>query len=220
MKGIRIDKIMNEIWKDIEGYEGFYKISNFGRVKSLKRKDTKGRTVRERILKPCIVDGYYSVTLYKDIRKIFKIHRLIAMAFIPNIENKPFINHIDGNKKNNSIDNLEWVTNQENIKHAFKIGLIKGRKGKFNPMYGKKFNQEHRDKIGKSRDYKKAGDHILAKKVRCITTNEVFDCIKSASETYKVDKSSISKCCKGKQRTAGKHPVTNESLTWEYLIYL
>jgi hypothetical protein len=80
-----------------------------------------------------IVNNYNTVTLYHNkARKDFKVHRLVAMCFIPNKQNKPFVNHIDGNKLNNNIDNLEWCTHIENVVHAIKNGLINS-KGELNP---------------------------------------------------------------------------------------
>ena len=84
----------------------------------------------ETYLKEVLNDGYYSIGLRKDGKRFkAKIHRLIAQAFIPNPENKPFVNHIDGNKQNNCIENLEWVTGSENVRHAWQIGLNKSQKG-------------------------------------------------------------------------------------------
>ena len=118
-----------EIWKDIEDFEGYYQISNLGNVKSLQRlaKNKDGhRIVKERILRQTKAGaGYLTVMLSKKQiaqRKI--IHRLIALYFIPNPQNKPCINHIDGNKLNNCINNLEWCTYLENNIHAYKNGLI------------------------------------------------------------------------------------------------
>lgn len=113
---------MKEIFKDIDGTGGQYQVSNLGRVKSLKHSK---RNREDIILKP-IVDhkGYYYINIYINGKHSTpRIHRLVAKAFIPNLENKPQINHIDGDKSNNSINNLEWVTNQENQIHAYKIGL-------------------------------------------------------------------------------------------------
>ena len=118
-----VENLPDEIWKDVVGYEGIYKISNFGRVKSFKQ----NKVV---ILKKVLNDGYYSIGLRKDGKRFkAKIHRLIAQAFIPNPDNKPFVNHIDGNKQNNCIENLEWVTGSENVRHAWQIGLNKSQKG-------------------------------------------------------------------------------------------
>lgn len=108
--------------KDITGYEGLYKISEDGYVFSVRR---------NKIMKPS-VDGwkYRQIYLSKSgITTRFSLHRLIAKYFIPNPENKPNINHIDGDKGNNCISNLEWCTQSENIRHAFDNGLCKGLKG-------------------------------------------------------------------------------------------
>jgi hypothetical protein len=115
---------MQEIWKDIEGYEKYYQVSNLGGVKSLTRKMIRSngiiQTFKERILKPCTdTKGYLSVVLSKNNKaNSFRIHRLVAKHFVPNIERKPQVNHIDGDKLNNNFNNLEWCTNKENQKHA------------------------------------------------------------------------------------------------------
>ncbi|UUW40520.1 homing endonuclease [Enterococcus phage vB_Efm_LG62] len=107
---------MKELWKDIKGYEGLYQVSNLGRVKRLKGKYIS----TERILKPTKhTTGYLRVKLCKNnVRFNKKIHRLVAEAFIPNPENKPQVNHIDEDKTNNIISNLEWMTAKENINHG------------------------------------------------------------------------------------------------------
>ena len=114
---------MKEIWKDIKGYEGLYQISNTGKIKSLERyKDnhSKKQLVKEKIRKQIISKtGYYTCMLTKNGNlKLFKVHRIVAEAFIPNPNNYPIINHIDGNKLNNNVSNLEWCTRSENQKHA------------------------------------------------------------------------------------------------------
>lgn len=101
---------MTEIWRSIPNYEGLYEISNFGRVKSLKRN----------IIRKAHPDGsgYLKIDLYKNnIQKTFKIHRLVAIVFIKNLEGYTQVNHIDGNILNNKVTNLEWCTPSENIKH-------------------------------------------------------------------------------------------------------
>ena len=113
---------MIEIWKDVESYEGLYRVSNYGVVISHKKNVPV-------VLKPWIHQGYAHVELFmKNKGKINKVHRLVAKAFIPNPENKPQVNHIDGNKMNNELDNLEWSTPQENIDHAYSIGIMGPRK--------------------------------------------------------------------------------------------
>lgn len=114
-----------EIWKAVADSNGEYHISNHGRVKSYK-------CGKERILKPYLLGGglpYYAYSLHiKNKRKICKVHRLVALAFIPNPENKPQVNHKDGNKLNNHIDNLEWMTSKENHQHAWDTGLFEGKR--------------------------------------------------------------------------------------------
>jgi hypothetical protein len=109
-----------EIWKDIEGFEGLYQVSNLGRVKSLERKATFGRSwliVKEKILKNKGKEGHYHcVNLYNNIVKNYRrdVHRLVAIAFIPNPNNYPLVMHKDDNKHNNSVDNLIWGTHKMN----------------------------------------------------------------------------------------------------------
>lgn len=109
-----------EIWRDVVGYEGLYQVSNLGRVRSFHKNKVK-------ILKFAISPfGYLRVILSKDFQKKNRnIHILVAQAFIPNPEGKTQVNHIDGNKENNHVSNLEWVTPSENINHAFEKGLSK-----------------------------------------------------------------------------------------------
>lgn len=115
----------NEIWKDIDGYGGFYQVSNLGRIKSLARNTKNGHCKKDKILKNSVdKKGYVVAELRKDNkRKSYKVHRLVAETFIYNQYNKPQINHKDGNKQNNNVENLEWCTNSENQIHAYKNKL-------------------------------------------------------------------------------------------------
>lgn len=142
---------MIEVWKDVQGYEGYYQVSNLGRVKNLERKIPSGycmRTIPERVLKNNVNEfGYLYVILYKDTKpKKHKIHRLVANAFIDNPESKRCVNHIDGNKQNNCVENLEWATHSENMKHASEKNLwVSWNKGKH--YKGKEHSEETKKKI-------------------------------------------------------------------------
>lgn len=108
----------DEIWKDIEGYENYYRVSNMGRVLSVIK--TKHIILKQRITK----HGYCAVNIRNEQNKRnVLVHRLIADAFISNTENKPEVNHINGIKSDNKAVNLEWCTRKENCSHAYKIGL-------------------------------------------------------------------------------------------------
>lgn len=185
---------MKEVWKDIKDYEGLYQVSNLGRVKSLPRKrvtPTKGTYYSvEKILKPGITDrGYQQVALCKDSKlKRCLIHRLVAQTFIPNSNNYPEVNHKDENKVNNVVENLEWCTS------------------KYNANYGTRKERLKEKSINKP-----------GKRVICITTGEVFETLSKASKATKTDASDIGRCCKGKRKSAGKHPVTGEKLIWKFL---
>jgi hypothetical protein len=113
---------MNETWKPVRGYENSYEVSDLGRLRSLDRavKNNKGiANLRGKVLKLSYSNGgYYS---YRFKGKTIRLHRIVAQSFVTNPENKPQVNHIDGNRKNNMVNNLEWVTNRENKIHGIKL---------------------------------------------------------------------------------------------------
>jgi hypothetical protein len=115
--------VMN--WKNVVGYEGYYRVSDSGNVISVTRYDRLGR-LKVGVIKRTIIQnsGYKVVNLKVDgEQKNHLVHRLVAEVFIPNPDNKKFVNHINGNKLNNEVSNLEWCTRSENMKHATEIGL-------------------------------------------------------------------------------------------------
>lgn len=118
-----IKNFLFEVWLPVKGYEGLYEVSNYGRVKSLDRYASNGKSIilyKGKILSNLIgSDQYYHVHLYKDgKRKPFLVHRLVADAFLSNDNNKREVNHIDENKLNNCVWNLEWVTSSENANYG------------------------------------------------------------------------------------------------------
>ena len=118
---LSLENLSHEQWRPVVGYEGLYEVSNYGRVKTLFKGVSK-------IRKPVFTNkpGYFGVNLYKEnVSRLIRIHVLVARAFVPNPENKPVVNHKDANKRNNQVSNLEWVTQSENLRHAYDIGLQK-----------------------------------------------------------------------------------------------
>lgn len=118
-----------EVWRPVVGYESCYVVSNKGRVKGLRRiRKSKGDSTsvsREKMKESWEnADGYLLVSLYNGPKQnVTAVHRIVATAFLPNPENKEQVNHIDGNKKNNCVENLEWITNQENMDHSIRTGI-------------------------------------------------------------------------------------------------
>lgn len=147
-QNLSLEDLPNEIWKDVVGYEGLYQVSNLGRIKSLDRyveypnyiKRINGRIMSQQDNSK----GYLMVNLsLNGFTKKLYVHRLLAEAFIPNLANKVEVNHIDLNKKNNIISNLEWCTKKENMRHAHKNGAIKYTKVyqySINGEYEQEFN--------------------------------------------------------------------------------
>lgn len=167
------------IWKPVVGYEGLYEVSNTGIVRGLERFGNRNHTFQKE-LKPSKNKRYEEVKLYKDGgKRTFKVHRLVAMAFVPNVENKPQINHIDGNKNNNNAENLEWCTQSENNRHAIDNNL--------NSPY-KMIESTKKEVLQLSLDGK------VIKKWETLT---------EASRTLGLQISNISHCCKGRIRQTG-----------------
>ncbi len=181
--GIFVMENQKEIWIKIIELNCYYEISSLGNVKSVSRAvkssvQKNGFRITKEKIKPSQDNGKGYKQLYVQINRkriLFYVHRLVAKYFIENPLNLPEVNHIDGNKSNNSFRNLEWVTRKENVNHAFDIGLMKNRK---------------------------TGKRI---KVFQISDNNVvlWNSISDASNSLKIDSSAISKVCRNINKTAG-----------------
>lgn len=177
---------MKEYWRNIKDYEGLYQVSNHGRVKSLKYG-------KEKILKAGKnKKGYLYVVLCKyGVKKTFRVHRLVAEAFIPNPENKPCIDHINTDRTDNRADNLRWCTQKDNCNNEASLRhYSEAKKGDNNPLYGK-FGAEHncsKPIIGVN---KKTGEEVR------------FPCAREAERLLGIDNSNICSCLKGKLKSAG-----------------
>jgi hypothetical protein len=163
---------MEEIWENIEGYEGLYQISNRGRVKSLERIDENNHPIKERIMKPSMSLGYLYVGLRKQGKqKRMRIHRLVAAAFIPNPDNKEEVGHKDETRTNNYADNLEWVSKKENNnmplhKERVRIACL-----------------NRREQISRyMSESQKGSGNSAARKVIC--DNKIYGCILECADYY------------------------------------
>lgn len=183
-----------EVWKDIKGYEKLYQISNKGRVRSLDRPVLQ-RNDSIQIKKGLVLKlaknhkGYSMVNLSKYNKKDFRsVHRLVALHFIENPEKKEQVNHIDGNKENNSVSNLDWVTASENIRHAINNGLMIINKENL-AKATKKANKVNQKKVNQ---YDLNGELI-----------NTFNSMVEAEEKTSAKAKGISEVVRGKQVTAG-----------------
>jgi hypothetical protein len=178
--------LLNEEFRDIKGYEGIYQVSNYGRVKSLKRATKNQYGQKDMILKNNTSKCNYLFVRLNSKNKL--VHRLVAETFIININNKSTVNHKDGNKQNNCVDNLEWSTHKEQTNHAIKIGLIniKGRNwSKFALM-------------GQISNSKKVLQYDLYGKL----INE-YKSLAEAERITGINHGNISMCCNYKYKKAG-----------------
>ena len=160
-----------EIWKDVVGFEGLYKVSNKGRVLG----------ARKMLSSSSNGTGYQKVALFMGKKCCMRyVHRLVAQAFIPNPENKPEVNHKDRNKSNNCVDNLEWLTEKENFRHA----LSNGHKtlGEYCWKRAKECN---------------------SKPVKCVETGEEFSSYTEASIAKHANSTRIGYCVADKSKTSG-----------------
>lgn len=178
-----------EKWVAIKGLEGMYEVSDFGRLRSIDRYvKSKNANVfqKGKILVPQVDNkGYLRFSLSKDNKRIrFKAHRLVASHFIDNSENKAQVNHKDGNKKNNSVSNLEWVTNRENQLHSFReLGRVNHMKG----VKGINFN-------------------VKNSVVQCSLDGFILNTFNSFREAFistQINRKYISECVKGKRESVG-----------------
>lgn len=179
--------MIDEIWKEIKGLEGLYEVSNRGQVRSMDfyiiNSLGRVRFYKSKLRKLTIdKNGYLTIGLHTGLHKIKKVHRLVAQAFISNPENKPQVNHKDGNKSNNNDWNLEWCTNKENKQHAFSTGLTSMEKGEksHNPKLTDKIVKDIRKRILNGYTLKEVGDlyNISISNVSMIKLNKTWNHIK------------------------------------------
>ena len=193
---------MREEWRPVVGYEGLYEVSNMGRVRSVKRTvwDSRGyyKIIQERIRKPRKNNnGYLQVFLHKEgKRKNCTIHRLVAQAFLPNPDNLPEVNHKDENPLNNNINNLEWCTRKYNQNYGtrnIRAGKSISKTNTNNPKLSKALTNN--PKLSKS--------VIAISKVSGLIVE--FSSIREAERQLGISHSDITKCCKGKKKSAGNY---------------
>ena len=165
---------MCEVWADIKNYEGLYQVSNFGKVKNFKT---------DKILSLRNKRGYLLVALSKDKRKkTHQVHRLVAIAFLPNTESKPTVNHLDENKSNNFVGNLEWATWQENANHGTRSERV---------------SKEHKAHADRNKIFYKPIDQFDLSG----SFIKTWESISTAAKEMGVRSASVSRCCRGINKT-------------------
>lgn len=202
-----------EEWKDVVGYEGLYEVSNLGNVRSIDR-EIKCKNGNVQLFKGKVISqydngkGYKNVTLWKNNKpKIIYVHRLVAIAFIENKLEKPCINHIDKNRGNNNVSNLEWCTQKENEFHKLTFGdLIYSKRQR--EILSERMKGENNPSV---KNPKYRGDNSAAKKVLC--GGKVFECVKDCAEFYNINYGTM-RCWLSKN---GKPPKSFEHKDLRYL---
>lgn len=186
-----------EQWKDIYNYEGIYQVSSAGRIKSLKRRGCKN----ERILTPHLNNnGYYFISLCRNgVCKNVTVHRLVALAFIPEVKDKLQVNHINGEKTDNRVSNLEWVNNREDVIHSFKT----------HPHYLENLRSEaYLNALNQRRKIKPVNQYSLDGKLM-----RSFTSVRAASLATGVSKNEIYFVCSDKY----PHRISAGGFKWEWL---
>jgi hypothetical protein len=190
---------MQEIWKDIPGYEQYYQVSNLGKLRSKPReiKRRNGHYVMPSKILTLQKNNhgymYFQTKVDKQYKKLY-IHRAVCMAFIPNTNNKPHVNHMDSNPLNNNVSNLEWVTHIENMHHAMNAGRFEASFAKTVEKFKKTIEDKQIPVVGTNI---KTGEEVR------------FKSINEAGRHFNNDAASICNCCKGIRQTS-------HGYRWEY----
>lgn len=213
-----MDNECEEIWRPIDNYESQYEISNFGRIRRISHTITQYSKFGKRYEKfydnkllklSTTSDNYKCVQLSKNGKpKDFFVHRLVALAFIPNPENKPQVNHIDCDPSNNHVNNLEWVTQSENMKWAVKCGAqLGGNRGKHlsdetkeklrNARLGSHMPESAKKKISdgvRAKAQQISKNNPLRREVHCLEINRDFYSISEAAQYFNCSNTAIGNC--------------------------